>query len=119
MVDHGVKFGLENYMMEVNPSHPNLVHVLDLRLDPATNEYTVYMSWCPGGTLSCANRRFNAQEQRHILLGACIGLEYLNRTLELLHYDIKPGNIFVNFAPDGIRCVCLTVGGGLTSIFYA
>lgn len=105
MVDKGVKLGLQRYMTEVNPPHANLVHVLDLHFDRAKDEYTVYMSWCPGGTLSLANKRFNDQEQRHILMGACIGLEYLNQTLELLHYDIKPGNIFVNFAQGGIRRV--------------
>ena len=82
---------------------PNIVHFLDVEQDTTSNRYTVYTTWCAGGTLEFqARKRFGEQQLCSILVGACRGLYYLNTKLDLLHYDIKPGNIFVHIDGDGV-----------------
>lgn len=80
---------------------PNVIHMIDVHENASRDEYTVYMTWCAGGTLWRAWNRFNNHELCSILVGACNGLHYLNTRLNLVHYDIKPLNVFVHIDGDG------------------
>lgn len=80
---------------------PHLVSIVGFVDNWDMQTYTVYMPWCSGGTLCGARKRFNSRELRRILVGACHGLAYLNTKLDLLHYDIKVGNIFVHMDESG------------------
>lgn len=60
----------------------------------------VYTPWYAGGTMH-DHRRYSRRDCQTILLDAWSGLRELNRSLKIIHYDIKPDNLFVELLPDG------------------
>lgn len=84
---------------------PHVLPVLGvLRNDaPRTqSELTVFHPWCAGGSL-CGPASLGwltDAELAGVLLGAWRGLYWLNCQARLLHYDIKPGNIFIRRSAD-------------------
>jgi hypothetical protein len=92
---------LENLLwLRDHASHfPNLLTVLAVDEDHVPKDghrtLTVYSPWCEGGDVHNAVARFGEAATREIMAGALCGLHELNVTLGLLHYDLKPSNIFV------------------------
>lgn len=65
----------------------------------------VFSPWCAGGNLAQGVRgRLSRTERSEVLIGAWRGLSELNRRHGLLHFDVKPQNIFVRIA-RGRKCV--------------
>lgn len=84
--------------------HPNLVAVYDFGITEDTQEYFFTMEYVPGEDLvSYASRRLKETPGDYdwiydITVQVCRALQYIH-SRGLIHYDIKPRNIFV--MPDG------------------
>jgi serine/threonine protein kinase len=86
-------------------THPNIVAIYDTGTDPGSNgtdaRQFIVMEHCSGGSLQEVLRREGRLDADRVIdIGAsvCDALEYAHR-LEIIHRDIKPGNILV--AEDG------------------
>ena len=91
--------------------HHNVLHVLEwqqsINQQTSAAVYHIYTPVCVGGTLANILESAQGEHQplwyrnfpvlrRHFMHGAWQGLRHLNDTLGLLHYDLKPANIFVH-----------------------
>ena len=86
---------------------------------PATNEYTPYMvlEWLEGCTLSVELRERRAQKLRprtldgaiQLLDSAVSGLAYAHAN-DVVHRDVKPGNLFLAKTREGVRLKVLDFG---------
>jgi serine/threonine-protein kinase len=86
-------------------THPNIVAIYDTgadRRDGSEDErHFIVMEYCSGGSLQDLferEGRLDAERVAEIGISVCDALEYAHR-LEIVHRDIKPGNILV--AQDG------------------
>jgi serine/threonine-protein kinase len=86
---------------------------------PATNEYTPYMvlEWLEGCTLSVELRERRAQKLRPRtleaavqLLDSAVGALAYAHTHDVVHRDIKPGNLFLTQTREGVRMKVLDFG---------
>ncbi|MDB4944432.1 MAG: serine/threonine protein kinase [Labilithrix sp.] len=88
-------------------------------VSPKTNEYTPYMvlEWLDGCTLSAElkerrERRLGARNLRaavNLLDSAALGLAYAH-VHEVVHRDVKPGNLFLTRTREGVRIKVLDFG---------
>jgi len=84
--------------------HPNLVTVYDFGVIEDTQEYFFTMEYVPGEDLvTYATRRLQEEPGHYdwlydITVQVCRALQYIH-SRGLIHYDVKPRNIFV--MPDG------------------
>ncbi len=84
--------------------HPNLVTVYDFGVIEETQEYFFTMEYVPGEDLVTYAARRLQEEPGHydwlydITVQVCRALQYIH-SRGLIHYDVKPRNIFV--MPDG------------------
>lgn len=86
---------------------------------PATNEYTPYMilEWLDGCTLSAELKERRAQKLRPRTLEAAVqlldsaagGLAYAHAN-DVVHRDVKPGNLFLTRTREGVRMKVLDFG---------
>ena len=86
---------------------------------PATNEYTPYMvlEWLDGCTLGVELKERRAQRLRQrtleeaiqLLDSAASGLAYAH-TNDVVHRDVKPGNLFLTRTREGVRMKVLDFG---------
>ena len=86
---------------------------------PRTNEYTPYMvlEWLDGCTLSAElkerrERKLGARSLRaavNLLDSAASGLAYAH-THDIVHRDVKPGNLFLTRTREGVRMKVLDFG---------
>ena len=86
---------------------------------PATNEYTPYMvlEWLDGCTLSVELKERRAQKIRPRALEAAVqlldsavgGLAYAHAN-DVVHRDVKPGNLFLTRTREGVRMKVLDFG---------
>jgi serine/threonine-protein kinase len=86
---------------------------------PKTNEYTPYMvlEWLDGCTLSVELKERRAQKQRPRTLEAAVqlldsavgGIAYAHLH-DVVHRDVKPGNLFLTRTREGVRMKVLDFG---------
>ena len=86
---------------------------------PATNEYTPYMilEWLDGCTLSVELKERRAEKIRPRTLDAAVqlldsavgGLAYAHAN-DVVHRDVKPGNLFLTRTREGVRMKVLDFG---------
>ncbi len=82
-----------------NLSHPNIVKVFDFKLNERLGVAQIYMEWMSSGSVRSiiADSGFRLHENaiRRYLSSALDGLTYLHGR-NLLHRDVKPGNMLVS-----------------------
>ena len=82
--------------------HPNVLPILHVELNGQTA--FVYSPKCNAGDLGQLLGHpkhpgwFTQKSNRQcLMLGAWRGLDYLHNKMQMMHYDIKPANIFIHF----------------------
>jgi len=76
--------------------HPNLVKVHDFDIDKETNELFFTMEYIQGNSLfKSLKESFSWEKVENNLIQAARALSYIH-TKEVIHYDIKPDNIFID-----------------------
>jgi eukaryotic-like serine/threonine-protein kinase len=82
--------------------HPNLVQLKDSCFADGLFFFT--MEYCSGGTIADAMTKFGGKLPLEIAIPTILqvldGLHYAHTEKGLVHRDIKPDNIFINFTPE-------------------
>ena len=76
--------------------HPNLVKVHDFDIDKDTDELFFTMEYIQGSSLfKSLKESFSWEKVENNLIQACRALSYIH-SKDVIHYDIKPDNIFID-----------------------
>ncbi|MBN2857387.1 MAG: protein kinase [Candidatus Delongbacteria bacterium] len=76
--------------------HPNLVKVHDFDIDKDTDELFFTMEYIQGNSLfRSLKESFSWEKVENNLIQACRALSYIH-SKDIIHYDIKPDNIFID-----------------------
>jgi serine/threonine-protein kinase len=109
---HGTELELfhqeEQRLAEVD--HPNVITIFDEGRDPTTGCYYYTMNYIEGPSLAQYVEEHGPLEARkacEIVMGALAGLQQIHER-NIVHRDIKPGNILV--APPDDRAVVMDLG---------
>mmetsp|Transcript_97394 Transcript_97394/g.203292 ORF Transcript_97394/g.203292 Transcript_97394/m.203292 type:complete len:793 (-) Transcript_97394:361-2739(-) len=93
---------LSDYTLLASKSHPNIVRVYELFVDP--QETFIVMEHCPGGDLFHAIEALKQPTQNWasaVFRQAVWGIRYLHEFFGECHNDIKPENILLDRRPEG------------------
>jgi serine/threonine protein kinase len=85
------------------PQNCGVIKYLASTLASHDTRLCVYTDWYALGDMFQSRFRFSAAECAGIFTGALQGIRFINRTMEYLHNDIKPENVFVGIREG--RCV--------------
>ena len=92
------KYLLEEINIMMRSKHPNVINFLELK--KTTNNIYIFMEFWNGGDLTnfikLKGNRLNETLVKIILKQITKGLSHLNEN-QILHRDLKPDNIFLNF----------------------
>lgn len=80
---------------------PHVLKIWDVQSKPWQQTMVMCSHWYCGGTLLNVSQALTLSDKCRILLGAWKGLFWLNQIQKILHYDVKPNNIFVDLRRDG------------------
>ena len=111
-VEKAVKNMLKESEITKNLKHDNVVsieHVFNIH-DEETGfpkiRSLLFMELCDGvlsNQVNLTGTKFSEEKARPIMIDVCQGLKYLHDN-NIVHIDIKPGNILFKDEPDGHRC---------------
>jgi len=92
--------GLEGWHTEVNSlrrlHHPNVIRLLGSIFNPSPQTYGLVLEYCESGDLSLALQRSTPSNFFwRVADDVANGMSYLHRK-NILHRDIKPGNVLLN-----------------------
>lgn len=100
--DAATRFVRESQVM-LSIHHPNVVHTLASGCDPALDLLYLVMPLLHGEDLEAILQRSGALDPRvavRVAIQAARGIAAAHR-LGIVHRDIKPGNLFIDGAPEG------------------
>ncbi|XP_071806682.1 serine/threonine-protein kinase TBK1-like [Asterias amurensis] len=87
-------------------NHPNIVKLYDIEQDQISKNPVIIMELCSGGSLYNIlddprnSHGIEEEELKRVLGDVCAGMKHL-RDLDIVHRDIKPGNIMKVTSDDG------------------
>ncbi|CAG5136715.1 unnamed protein product, partial [Candidula unifasciata] len=102
--------------------HQNIIHFLGVETTTVNPRVVIIMEYCEGGSL---HHMIDLPQYRHgltedeyllVLYHVCCGMEYLQQK-NVIHRDIKPGNIMRFITNDGFSLYKLTDFGAARNLY--
>merc|ERR1712217_153128 len=108
-----IRRAMREYEIQKTLKHPRVVNLQDCFV-VSTKAFGTVLELCEGETLDEYMKRYGAlseKEARGIVIQILSGLKYMNTNgRKIIHYDLKPGNLFfsggeIKIADSGLSIV--------------
>ncbi|BFZ10682.1 hypothetical protein BsWGS_13721 [Bradybaena similaris] len=102
--------------------HQNIINLLNVEKTAVTSKLVIIMEYCEGGSLhhmiDQPQYSYGLTEDEYLLVlyHVCSGMEYL-QLMNVIHRDIKPGNIMRFVTKDGFSLYKLTDFGAARNLY--
>jgi len=95
-----IRRAMREYDIQKTLKHPRVVNLLEC-FGISLKAFATVLELCDGETLDEHMKRYgalNEKEAKGIVIQILSGLKYMNTNgRKIIHYDLKPGNLFFNF----------------------